>query len=53
MRILKSNVIGNLRDRVIRVRQLSHCAVRFGFQDELLQCHSGASWKREERYLSL
>ena len=42
MRILKSNVIGNLRDRVIRVRQLSHCAVRFGFQDELLQCHSGA-----------
>ena len=42
MRILKSNVIGNLRDCVIRVRQLSHCAVHFGFQDELLQCHSGA-----------
>lgn len=42
MRILKSNIIGNLRDSVIRVRQLSHCAVRFGFQDELLQCHSGA-----------
>ena len=53
MRILKSNIIGNLRDCVIRVRQLSHCAVHFGFQDELLQCHSGASWKREERYLSL
>ena len=30
MRILKSNVIGNLS------------AVHFGFQDELLQCHSGA-----------
>ena len=42
MRILKSNVIGNLRDSVIRVRQLSHCAVHFGFQDELLQRHSGA-----------
>ena len=42
MRILKSNIIGNLRDCVIRVRQLSHCAVHFGFQDELLQCHPGA-----------
>lgn len=41
-RILKSNIIGNLRDCVIRVRQLSHCAVHFGFQDELLQCHPGA-----------
>ena len=35
MRILKSNVIGNLRDRVICVRQLGHSAVHFGFQDEL------------------
>lgn len=42
MRILKSNIIGNLRDRVICVRQLGHSAVHFGFQDELLQCHSGA-----------
>ena len=42
MRILKSNVIGNLRDRVICVRQLGHSAVHFGFQDELLQCHPGA-----------
>ena len=42
MRILKSNVIGDLRNGVIRIRQLSHCAVHFGFQDELLQRHSGA-----------
>ena len=35
MRILKSNVIGDLRNGVIRIRQLSHCAVHFGFQDEL------------------
>lgn len=42
MRILKSHIISNLRDRVICVRQLGHSAVHFGFQDELLQCHSGA-----------
>ena len=42
MRILKSNIIGNLRDCVIRVRQLGHSAVHFGFQDELLQRHPGA-----------
>lgn len=42
MRILKSHIISNLRDRVICVRQLGHSAVHFGFQDELLQCHPGA-----------
>ena len=35
MRILKSHIISNLRDRVICVRQLYHSAVHFGFQDEL------------------
>ena len=35
MRILKSHIISNLRDRVICVRQLGHSAVHFGFQDEL------------------
>ena len=42
MRILKPDVISNLRDGMVRISQFGHGTVHFGFQDELLQRHSGA-----------